>query len=112
MKIILHLNEIEKWNVAFGNATNILKAEPETELEILIHNDPLKRLTIKESKALGLYDMLLELSKKGVVIAACNNTMNKFGLAAGDMCPFVKIVPAGVIELAKKQQEGFAYIKP
>lgn len=112
MKIILHLNEIDKWNMAFGNAANILKAEPQTQLEILIHNDPLKKLTIAESKTLGIYDELQALSKKGVIIAACNNTMNKLGFTATDMCPFVTIVPAGVIELAKKQEEGFAYIKP
>lgn len=112
MKIILHLNEPEKWNLAFGNITNILKAEPNTELEILIHNDPLEKLTIKKSKELNIYDNLKTLSEKGVIIAACNNTMNKLKLTKEDMCPFVTVVPAGVLELAKKQQEGFSYIKP
>ncbi|MGL5633826.1 MAG: DsrE family protein [Sarcina sp.] len=112
MKIILHLNEPEKWNLAFGNVRNILKAEPKTELEILIHSEPLKNLTIKNSKELNLYNDLEELSNKGLIIAACNNTMNSFGLTKDDMCPFVKVVPAGVLELAKKQEEGFSYIKP
>ncbi len=29
-----------------------------------------------------------------------------------DIGEFVKIVPAGVIEIAKKQMEGYAYIRP
>ncbi|MGL4740020.1 MAG: DsrE family protein [Sarcina sp.] len=112
MKIILHLNELQKWNLAFGNIQNILKAEPQSELEILIHSEPLKNLTIKNAKELNLYNQLEDFSKKGVVIAACNNTMNAFSLTKDDMCPFVTIVPAGVVELAKKQEEGFSYIKP
>ncbi|MGL4452307.1 MAG: DsrE family protein [Sarcina sp.] len=112
MKIILHLNEIEKWNLAFGNIRNILKAEPDTKLEILIHSEPLKKLTIREAKKLDIYEELENFTKKGVVIAACNNTMTNLKLTKEDMCPFVTIVPAGVIELAKKQEEGFSYIKP
>ena len=28
------------------------------------------------------------------------------------LCPFATVVPAGVVELAKKQEEGYSYIKP
>lgn len=112
MKIILHLNEVSRWDMAFGNIKNILNLEPNTILEILIHGEPLKRLTITNAKNLDIYDELKSLTDRGLKIALCNNTMKKFNLKSEDMCPFTTIVPAGVIELAKKQEEGFSYIKP
>ena len=33
-------------------------------------------------------------------------------LAYDDMLPAIGYVPAGVVELMQKQQEGYAYIRP
>jgi intracellular sulfur oxidation DsrE/DsrF family protein len=33
-------------------------------------------------------------------------------LAYKDMLPKIGYVPAGVVELMKKQQEGYAYVRP
>ena len=33
-------------------------------------------------------------------------------LVYADMLPAIGYVPAGVVELMKKQQEGYAYIRP
>ena len=43
---------------------------------------------------------------------ACNNALAANHLTAADIYQFITIVPAGVVELAQKQTEGFAYIKP
>ena len=34
------------------------------------------------------------------------------GLTYADMLPNIGYVPAGVVELMQKQQQGFAYIRP
>lgn len=112
MNIILHLNELTRWNMAFGNIKNILKEEPRANIEILIHGEPLIKLTTIEAKKIDIFNELKDLSNKGVIIAACNNTMNKMGIKKEDLCPFIKVVRAGVIELVKKQEEGYSYIKP
>lgn len=112
MDIVLHLNELSRWEMAFGNIKNILAGNFDANIEIVIHGEPLKRLTVNEAEKLEILKELQDLSNQGVDIMACNNTMNKMGLTKDDMCPFVKIVPAGVIEIVKKQQEGYSYIKP
>ena len=38
--------------------------------------------------------------------------MKNMKLAYADMLPNIGYVPAGVIELAQKQRQGFSYIKP
>lgn len=46
----------------------------------------------------------------GLKIYVCRNTMRFFGLKEEDMLTFVVIVPAGVVELAKLQEEGYKLI--
>jgi uncharacterized protein len=38
--------------------------------------------------------------------------MKGLKLAKGDMHPAVGHVPAGIIELTRKQHEGWAYVRP
>jgi hypothetical protein len=55
---------------------------------------------------------LAEAKDNGVVIIACGNTMKGQKLAPGDRHPAARIVPAGVVEIIKRQKEGYAYIRP
>ena len=79
---------------------------------MLVHGEAIVNLEKKISKSLGIYDDLEELSKKGVKFAACNNTMKKMNIDKDEMCNFVTVVPAGVMELIEKQNEGYSYVKP
>lgn len=112
MKVILHVNEKDRWDMAIGNIHNLLKLDPELVIEMLVHGEAIVNLEKKTSKSLGIYDDLEELSRKGVKFAACNNTMKKMNLDKNEMCDFVTVVPAGVMELIKKQNEGYSYVKP
>ncbi len=46
----------------------------------------------------------------GLKIYVCRNTIRFFGLKEEDLQPFVIIIPAGVVELAKLQEEGYKLI--
>lgn len=48
----------------------------------------------------------------GIKVVACENTLAAQKLAKADMLPDIGYVPAGVIELMNKQQQGYAYIRP
>lgn len=50
--------------------------------------------------------------KTGVKVVACENSMSVFKVAKADMHAGVGYVPAGIIELTRKQQEGWAYVRP
>ena len=49
--------------------------------------------------------------KSGVQVNACQNTMNGMKLTPADMLPEIGYVPSGVVEVMKKQQQGWAYIR-
>jgi len=52
------------------------------------------------------------LYKKGVKFVACNNALSAYDIKKENIIEFVDVVPTGVLELIKKQNEGYAYIKP
>ena len=49
--------------------------------------------------------------KNGVSVNACQNTMTDMKLTPADMLPDIAYVPSGVVEVMKKQQQGWAYIR-
>jgi intracellular sulfur oxidation DsrE/DsrF family protein len=58
----------------------------------------------------GYSSLLKQLSDSGVIIAACQNAMRSRGLKTEDLVPFATQVDAGVAELTRKQEAGWAYI--
>ena len=100
----------QKWNLALNNARNLqddLGAE-DIELEIVVYGPGIGMLKGDSPVASRIGDAL----KNGVKVVACENTMRAQKLTYNDMLPKIGYVPAGVVELMKKQQEGFAYIRP
>ena len=53
-----------------------------------------------------------EAMAAGIKVVACENTLQAQKLTHADMLPKIDYVPAGVVELMQKQQQGWAYIRP
>ena len=112
-KAIFHVDEIEKWNMVIHNVQNMLNFYTQNEqsyhIEILA-NGP----AVKEYKMEGANHGkdLASLSGDHVILKACNNALKSLKISHEDLFDFVMVVPAGVVELVEKQDEGYAYIKP
>ncbi|WP_050635995.1 DsrE family protein [Candidatus Stoquefichus sp. SB1] len=112
MKVIYHIDEREKWSLCLGNVEN-MKAYYRShhipyQIEVLANSLAVKDY-VKDS-ALAL--KLKELSCQGIQFAACHNALRGQKIALEDLLEEVVVVDAGVVELALKQSQGFAYIKP
>jgi len=102
--------DAQKWNLALNNARNLqddLGAEA-TDLEIVVYGPGIGMLKSDSPVAKRIADAL----KSGVKVVACENTMRNQKLSVPDMLPNIGYVSAGVVELMKKQQQGYAYIRP
>jgi uncharacterized protein len=55
---------------------------------------------------------IAELREKGVRFLLCNNSLTNLGLKQDELIEGCEVVPTGIVELIRLQQEGFAYIKP
>jgi len=103
-------NDPHKWNLALNNARNVqndLGAEA-TELEIVVYGPGIGMLKADSPVAKRVADAL----GKGVKVVACENTMKGQKLTYADMLPNIGYATAGVVELMKRQREGWAYIRP
>ena len=104
-------NDAQKWNLALNNARNVqddLGGPEATELEIVVYGPGIGMLKSDSPVAKRVADAL----SAGVKVVACENTMKAQKLSVPDMLPNIGYVSAGVVELMKKQQQGYAYIRP
>jgi intracellular sulfur oxidation DsrE/DsrF family protein len=103
-------NDAQKWNLALNNAKNMQDdiGSDLLEIEIVVYGPGIGMLKGDSPVATRVADAL----KNGVKVVACENTMRAQKLVYADMLPKIGYVPAGVVELMKKQQEGYAYIRP
>jgi uncharacterized protein len=111
-KVVMQVsdNDPAKWNLALNNAKN-LQADlgaSNVAIEIVAYGPGINMLKM-DSAVAGRID---EALASGVGVAACENTMRSAKLAKPDMLNGIGYVPAGVVEIMKKQQQGWAYIRP
>ncbi len=50
------------------------------------------------------------LHEQGVQFRVCHASMYSLHIHSGDIYSYMKVVPAGILQLAKKQMQGYAYI--
>jgi uncharacterized protein len=56
-------------------------------------------------------DRVQSLAEEGIVFEVCENSLEGLGVDEDDLFPEVDVVPSSVGELAKRQAEGYGYIK-
>lgn len=102
--------DVGKWNLALNNVRNVQTELPDDapEIEVVAYGPGIGMLKGDSPIAARVAETL----RNGVKVVACENTMKGMKLAYADMLPNIGYVPAGVVEIVRKQQEGFAYIKP
>lgn len=109
--VIFHVDETEKWTLALKNISNLLQLKNSNliQIEVLANSEAVKGFILPQSP----FDSDMRwLYAQGVTFVACNNALNALEINQKQLMPFVKVVPAGVLELIERQAEGYAYIKP
>lgn len=108
-KVVFHIDDIHKWDRVIGNVNNLLKEiDPKNaEIVVVANSEAVKGYLMSEK-----HHALNALTDKNIVLNICQNSMKGFEIDASELPNFVVIVSAAVLELARKQHEGFAYIKP
>ena len=103
-------NDAAKWNLALNNAKNIQAdlGAANVAIEIVAYGPGINMLKM-DSAVGGRVD---EAVASGVKVVACENTMRGAKLTRPDMLDRIGYVPAGVVELMQKQQQGWAYLRP
>ena len=94
--------------ILFRQINNVLTAAPDTKIEVVFHGFAIFAVL----KDTGYFkEQILQAHKKGVVIAACNNSLKNRNISKERVIPEATIVPVSILEIAAKQREGWSYIK-
>ena len=102
-------NDPARWSLVLNNMANLRDGvgSEGAEIELVAYGPGL--LMLKADSPVR--QRIAAALKSGVKVNACQNTMEAMKLAPADMAPDIGYVPSGVVEVMKKQQQGWAYIR-
>ena len=80
------------------------------EMEVVIYARATLAANQFNEEYAGYLPLMEALHENGVAFRVCNNSMGSLKIAAADLHPFMQVTPAGILEIAKKQMQGFHYI--
>ena len=104
-------NDEAKWNLVLGNVRNLQRGTEATggvDVEIVAFGPGIQLLKAGSPLAARISEAV----GTKVKVVACRNTMAANQLTDADMLKDIGYVPAGVVEVMRKQQQGYAYIRP
>ena len=103
-------NDPARWNLALNNAKNVQSdlGVKNVTIEIVAYGPGIAMLRLESPVATRIKDA----QSTGINIVACENTLTNQKLSKEDMLPALSYVPAGVVQLMQRQQQGYAYIRP
>ena len=87
---------------------NVLTAAPDAKIEVVCHGPGIYML-IQEKTT--VQDKIQEMKKRGIVFAACENTLKDRNISKDKVIAEAVIVPSALIEIITKQEQGWSYIK-
>jgi intracellular sulfur oxidation DsrE/DsrF family protein len=114
-KAVYHLADLDKVDFVLGNINNHYKGMGGPEnvtIALVVHGPALKAFhldgaTPEVSQRTG------DLSKSGLQLNACINTMRATNVTLKDLLPgFIVADKGGVVRIAQLQSQGYAYLRP
>ena len=99
-----------KWSLALYNAKNVQQelGKDKVQIEIVAYGPGLGMLKAESKVA----DRLAGALDNNIGLIACENTMTSTKVKRSEMYGGIAYVKAGVTHIMKRQQEGWAYIRP
>lgn len=116
IRVVYHLADADKVGFVLGNIANHLAGAggaAAVTIELVVHGPALAFFRTGKASP-DVAARLGRLAASGSVApVACGNTMTAQGLAVDDLLPGFTVEPrGGVVRLAERQAEGWAYIRP
>jgi hypothetical protein len=111
-KVVIQVstNDQATWNLALNNAQNIQKdvGKDNVDIEIVSFGPGISMLKAESEVA----NRIVEAVDSGMQVMACQNTMRNQKINKEDMNSKVGYVPSGAVEIMRRQQQGYAYLRP
>jgi len=87
---------------------NILSIAPDAQIEVVCHGPGLQMMMLEKTI---VANKIAALKEKGVVFNVCEFSMKERKVERSMLIEQATLVPAGIIEIVEKQEQGWSYIK-
>ena len=117
-KVVYHVNyfDVKRSIGAMRNAQNHINAlgQGNHEIRFVLHGNGVELLRKVSQESPDAANRIDSLRSQGVNFNICANTLKGRKIALEDLhfAEQADIVPSGVAEIGKLQQEGFVYLRP
>lgn len=115
LKVVYHLDDLGKVNFVIGNIQNHLDGvggPGNVTIALVVHGQALRAFHTAAANP-DLSKHVRQLTKDGIELAACANTMKSQNIGLKDLLPgFVAAERGGVVHLAELQSQGYLYLRP
>ena len=115
LKVVYHLSDFDKVSFVIGNIQNHFDGVggPDHVTIVLVVHGPALRAFQSAQATPDLAQHVGRLSKAGLALAACGNTMRSQKIGLADLLPgFVAADKGGVVRIAELQSQGYLYLRP
>jgi len=115
LKVVYHLNDLDKVSFVLGNIQNHLDGvggPDHVTIVLVVHGQALRAFHSASANP-DLSKRVGQFSKAGLEFAACGNTMKSQNVTLKDLLPgFVAAERGGVVRIAELQSQGYLYLRP
>lgn len=115
LKVVYHLNDLDKVNFVLGNIQNHFDGvggPDNVTIALVIHGQALKAFHAASANP-DVTRRIGQFSKAGLEMAACGNTMKSQQVTVKELLPgFVAAEQGGVVRIAELQSQGYLYLRP
>jgi intracellular sulfur oxidation DsrE/DsrF family protein len=115
LKVVYHLNDLDKVSFVLGNIQNHLDGvggPDHVTLALVVHGQALRAFHSAAANP-DISKRVGQFSRAGLELAVCGNTMKSQNVALKDLLPgFVAVERGGVVRIAELQSQGYLYLRP
>ncbi len=114
-KVVYHVNlGNEQASDALRNISNHLAVDPTAKIIVVTHSAGVDFLLdgAQDKNGNPYSGPVAALAAKGVEFRVCKITLDRRKIDPKKVIADAKLVPSGVVEVTKLQQQGYAYLKP
>jgi intracellular sulfur oxidation DsrE/DsrF family protein len=92
----------------FRQVNNARALVPDLQVEVVFHGQAVFAVM---NDSLQFASRVKLAKEKGVTLAVCNNSLKRLKIDPSKLMAETTVVPSAVVELIKKQAEGWSYLK-
>lgn len=110
LKIVFHVNENDRWAFTLRSVRNLIHFSEGATAVVVANGGAVRSFSKLDADPTRLRQ-IRRLADEGVRFAVCNIAMRERQIQPELMPDYVEIVPAGIVEIASLQAQGYGYVK-